>query len=73
MFLSVGFQLLVWLDLRAQPFFIPRNPYSTGSIYFAYETSAMFVMNAFQTLTIALAYNLNRPFKKSVVTNRMLY
>jgi cation-transporting ATPase 13A3/4/5 len=70
--IALGFQLLVFFDVRSQSFYrFLALAHTAKENIFCYENAAVFLMNAFQTFSIALSYNISKPFKKPVYTNRI--
>lgn len=67
--IGVVFQLMVLFDLRAQSFYVPAVSPNGEPILFSYDGTAMFLINQFTTLNMALIYAQGYPFKKPLYSN----
>lgn len=70
----LGFQLLVFFDIRNQSFYKWMAIHKSGkNNIFCFENAVVFLMNAFQTFCMALTFNITNAFKKPIYTNSMYH
>jgi cation-transporting ATPase 13A2 len=67
--LAAGFQIFAYFDLLNQSFYKPTATGPGEKNILCYETSTIFLLSSFQTLSVALAYSISKPFKKPLHTN----
>jgi cation-transporting P-type ATPase 13A2 len=72
MLLIVLFQLLVFFDVRSQSWYYrPAVSSRTKENIVCFETTSVFLMNSCQTISVAMAYSISKPFKRPLYTNRI--
>jgi magnesium-transporting ATPase (P-type) len=70
--IQLGFQLVYFYTIKAQPFYVPKfevAPTIAGSKIYSYEDTVLFLVSNFQYLTVAIAFSTAYPFRKPIYSN----
>eukprot|EP01027_Heterolobosea_sp_BB2_P018893 GEZU01026547.1.p1 GENE.GEZU01026547.1~~GEZU01026547.1.p1 ORF type:complete len:1107 (+),score=113.23 GEZU01026547.1:410-3322(+) len=68
---SVAFQLIAILDLTRQPWYVPLDPIPGEWNIACHVNAVVFTMSQFEYLSVATAYSIGRPWRKSIFSNKL--
>lgn len=69
--LAIGFQMIGWYHLHAQPWFEPFNYTNARAFeHGCYENYTVFVISCFQYIILAFVFAKGAPYRKTILSNK---
>ena len=67
--LQLIFQVIIFVILRTQSWFVPLVPDPDSSNYYCYENTTLFLFSIFQYISGSVVFSVGKPFRKPLYTN----
>lgn len=67
--LQLIFQIVIFVILHSQTWFVPLVPDPASSNYYCYENTTLFLFSSFQYLSGSVVFSVGKPFRKPLYTN----